>query len=121
VKLVVEEEESEALRSHLASDPDLVASRIALVEVARAVRIASPGPAALRDAELLLASCSLVEVGDAVLRAAAGLASARVRTTDSIHLATALRVAPDEALVYDRRLAEAMEAAGLAVTRPGAG
>jgi predicted nucleic acid-binding protein len=121
VKLVVDEEETEALRSHLASEPELVVSRIALVEVSRAVRIASPGAAAARDAERLLASCTLVEVSDSILRAAAGLASANVRTLDAIHLASALRAAADEVIVYDRRLREAAEAAGFRVCCPGAG
>jgi uncharacterized protein len=120
VKLVVEEPESPALRTHLGPDPDLVVSRIAVVEVARAVRIASPGPEAGRDAELLVARCTLVDVSEAVLRTAAGLASAHLRTLDAIHLASALRAAPQEVVAYGGRLREAAEAAGLRTSAPGA-
>lgn len=120
VKLVVDERETPALRGHLASRPGLVVSRVAVVEVARAVRIASPGPEASRDAERLLARCTLMEVTDAILRTAAGLASAHLRTLDAIHLASALRAAPQEVIAYDVRLREAAEAAGFPTSAPGA-
>jgi uncharacterized protein len=62
----------------------------------------------------------LVEVSATVLRTAAGLASAQLRSLDAIHLASALRVAPHEVIAYDRRLREAAEAAGLQASSPGA-
>ena len=46
--------------------------------------------------------------------------SAQVRTLDAVHLASALRVGARQMLVYDRRLADAAEAAGFDVLSPGA-
>src|SRR5256885_13006703 len=100
VKLVVEEPESVALQGHLGSEPQLVTSRIALVEVPRAVGLANPEPAVREDAERLLASCMLIDVTDRVLRSAADLAGATLRSLDAIHLASALRVAPDDLVAY---------------------
>jgi uncharacterized protein len=118
VKLVVEEPESGALRAHLGPEPDLVVSRIAVVEVSRAVRVASPGPEANADAERLLSRCTLVDVTESILRNAVGLASAHLRTLDAIHLASALRAAPDELVSYDARVLEAAAAAGIAARAP---
>lgn len=119
MKLIVEEPESAALERHLEGGPLLATSRIALVEVLRATALANPAPQVRSEAERLLSSCMLVEVGDAVLRSAAGLASATVRTLDAIHLASALRVEPDELLAYDRRLLEAAAEHGLVASSPG--
>lgn len=119
VKLLVEEPESEALEAHLAgSGASLVTSRIALVEVPRAVGIANPH--AVGEASRLLDSCLLVDVSDGLLRDAAALASREVRTLDAIHLATAERVDPDDLLTYDRRLAREARKRGLRVLNPGA-
>lgn len=120
VKLVIEEPESAALSAYLAtSAPTLATSRIARVEVTRAVSLACPGPEARAEAERLLDSCLFVEASDALLREAAALASREVRTLDAIHLASALRVDADELLAYDERLGRAAVDAGLAVARPG--
>ena len=119
MKLVVSEPESGALRRHLASGRRLAASRIALVEVPRATRLADPTPETERCTEEILASCTLVDVNDSLLRAAAGLASESLRTLDAIQLASALKVEADEFLVYDRRLAAAADGQGLDVVRPG--
>lgn len=119
VKLIVEEPESEVLARHLASDHTPVTSRVAVVEVTRATRIANPGDDVRRETEQLLRSCTLVEVNDSLLRSAAVLASAEVRTLDAIHLASALLVEADELVAYDHRLAAAGAAQGLIVTSPG--
>ena len=121
VKLVIEEPESAALDSYLASQEHaLVTSRIALVEVQRAVTIANPADEVRTEAQRLLGSCYLVDVGDPLLRAAAQLASRSIRTLDAIHLASAQRVGADELVAYDRRLAQAAREAGLTVEQPGA-
>lgn len=121
VKLVIEEAESQALTEHVAELPTpMVTSRLARVEVIRAVTVANSAPEVREEAERLLASCLLVDVTDRLLRAAARLASREVTTLDAVHLATAQRVEADEFLVYDRRLAEAAQHAGFAVARPGA-
>jgi predicted nucleic acid-binding protein len=62
----------------------------------------------------------LIAVSDAVLRAAADLASASIRTLDAIHLASAIRIEPYEMVVYDQRLSTAASAEGLSVVNPGA-
>jgi uncharacterized protein len=117
-KLVVDEPESEALERYLASEAiSLISSRIAVVEVTRTATLANP---ALRgEADALLATCLLVDVGAAVLERAAELSSARLRTLDAIHLATALNVEPDEVIVYDERLTEAAAVVGLRAIAPG--
>jgi predicted nucleic acid-binding protein len=119
VKLVVSEPESAALRAYLEAAPyALVTSRLALVEVVRAVGIASPGPNGQSRAEQLLESCLLVDVSPELLRAASRLASREVRTIDAIHLASAQRVGADEVLAYDRRLTAPARRAGLVTTNP---
>jgi hypothetical protein len=119
VKLVIEEPESEALEHHLADQPVLATSRIALVEVPRATGLANPAGEVRDETERLLASCMLVGVTDGLIRAAAGLAFASVRTLDAIHLASALRIEADELVAYDRSLAAAGAERGLAVASPG--
>lgn len=121
MKLVIEEPESASLERHLGDETVLATSRIALVEVPRATALANPAPEVQEEAERLLASCMLIDVTDGLLRAAAGLASATVRTLDAIHLASAVRIQADELVAYDRRLAAAAAERGLAVASPGVG
>ena len=121
MKLVIEEAESAHLESHLANDVVLATSRLALVEVPRAARIANPSEELESESRRLLEACLLVDVSDRVLRSAATLASRQVRTLDAVHLATALYIDADELVAYDRRLLEAAEAQGLQVAAPGRG
>lgn len=97
----------------------LATSRITLVEVPRATAIANPAIAVQEEVERLLASCMLINVTDGLLRVAAGLTSSVMRTLDAIHLASALRIDPDEVVAYDRRLASAAAERGLVVSNPG--
>jgi predicted nucleic acid-binding protein len=120
VKLVIEEPESAALERYLARAPVLATSRVALVEVPRATSLANPAPEVQGETQLLLASCMLIDVTDGLLRAAAGLASATVRTLDAIHLASALRIEADELVAYDHRLLAAAAEHAIAVASPGA-
>lgn len=103
----------------MADGPSLATSRLSLVEVSRATRLANPAPEVRAEVALLLGSCLLIDVSGRILRSAANLASASVRTLDAIHLASALRVAADELLAYDARLIEAAAANDLAVASPG--
>jgi predicted nucleic acid-binding protein len=118
VKLVLDEPQSEALRRAVLAWPRRATSRLAVVEVIRAVRRADARlePRAARA----LAAVSLVAPGDRVLQIAARLDPPRIRTLDSIHVATALRLR--EALVafvsYDRRQLEAAATLGLPVVSP---
>ena len=118
VKLIIEEDESEALRRAIEeAGVGLLTSQIAEIEVARAVKVANPDQ--LGECERLLASCTRVRVSESIVRRATILASARLRTLDAIHLATALRADVATMLVYDERLGTAAGAAGLTVLRPG--
>jgi predicted nucleic acid-binding protein len=119
VKLVIEEPESAALAAYIDEvKPTLATSRVALVEVARAVGLANPAPEAREEAVRAVESCLLVDVTDVLLRSAMALASLTVRTLDAIHLASAQRVGADEVLVYDARLREAAAGAGFSTVGP---
>lgn len=121
VKLVVTEAETGALEPWLAdTDQPLASSALARVEVVRASRSIE---AALTDrAERLCWGIDLVPLDPDLLREAALLAPATLRSLDAIHLASALRLAeagPVEVVAYDRRLLEAARAVGLATVSPG--
>jgi predicted nucleic acid-binding protein len=108
-----------ALESHLAAGPNVVAtSQLAIVEVARACKLANPSPEVALEADRLLSSCMLVSVSSQLLRAARELTSATVRSLDAIHLATALRIEADELLAYDQRLLAAAGERGLRLASP---
>ena len=119
MKLVIEEPESVDLASHCANDVVLATSRLALVEVPRAARIANPSEELQQETRRLLDACLLVDVSDRLLRSAAALASRKVRTLDAIHLATALYIDADELVAYDRRLLDAAGEQGLQAAAPG--
>ncbi len=119
MKLVIEEPQSRALEGHLADRPTvLVTSRLAVVEVARATKLANPDEQVQEEVDALLSSCTLVAVTAPLLRSARRLASRSVRTLDAIHLASALRAEPDELIAYDRRLLAAASELGLATAAP---
>jgi predicted nucleic acid-binding protein len=67
-----------------------------------------------------LPALSLLPLDDVVLRAAAALQPAELRTLDALHLATALSIGRKLAVLfsYDDRLCAAATAAGVAVARP---
>jgi predicted nucleic acid-binding protein len=74
------------------------------------------GQARVRE---LFDSVLLVDVSALLLNAAAVLASNTLRTLDAIHLATLQLVDPVEAVIYDRRLADAVRALGYRAVGPG--
>jgi predicted nucleic acid-binding protein len=120
VKLVLEEAETEGLRTYLRERaPDVATSAVARVEVVRAARVADASGRAAANAAELLDGCTIVAVTAAVVRHATELASQRLRTLDALHLASADAVQPDAILVYDDRLAAAARERGLAVEQPG--
>lgn len=118
VKLIIDEAESDTLWSVL-DGMTLVTSRIATVEVTRAVRLADE--AALDECRRLLGSCTRVRISDAIIDRATALASGRLRSLDAIHLATALEAGLTRMAVYDHRLAQAAAAVGLVTIRPAPG
>ena len=91
-------------------------SRIALVEVTRAVRLADPEQ--VSEADILLSSYALIGVSDVIIGIARTLASLHMRTLDAIHLATAMHVNADVIAVYETRLADAATEKGLHVLAP---
>lgn len=118
VKLVIEEAESEALALEIDRQPTtLVVSRVAVIEVIRAVSIVEP--LQLDEADRLLRSCVLISVSDAIIGLARTLTSERLRTLDAIHLATAMLAGAEAMAVYETRLGEAAAAHGLTAIAPG--
>jgi len=117
-KLLVEEPETAALLAFVKTETsEPTSSAVVEMELTRAVRLRNPAAGAeLRE---LLDHMTLVPVRDRVLDLAATLADARLRTLDAIHLASAVTIGARRMLVYDRRLAEAADAAGIAVIAPG--
>ncbi len=120
VKLVLREAESNALREFLMAQPSPLTSRIATVEVRRAIGRATEAPyedalAAVWD------RVEIIELDTAIADAAALVAPRSIRSLDAIHLASALAVADElQAFVtYDVRLAEAAVSSGLPVESPG--
>ncbi len=119
VKVVIAERESAALTRALASAGDLVASTLLIVEAGRvAMRYDEATRVRMRGA---LDGVTLIPMGDEVLRLAARLEPAHLRSLDAIHLATALSLGEglDRFYCYDGRLASAAEALGLRVSAPG--
>jgi len=118
VKLVVREAESAALRRFLHPHTSRASCGLVRVEVPRAV--AGSGPAAVQRARRLIATLDLVGLDDALLDAAGALRAVGLRSLDAIHLASAVELGVDlECLVtYDRRMADAGAAMGLAVAAP---
>jgi uncharacterized protein len=81
--------------------------------------MANPGNEVENAVDQLLGSCMLVAVTTQLVRSARRVASATLRTLDAIHLASALRIEPDELLAYDAHLLTAAAAHGLSVASPG--
>lgn len=118
MKLIVAEAETPALRSYLRERPRLATSRLALVEVTRAVRVANAAPELQARAVELVNGCLLLDVDVLVLARAAELTSRELRSLDAVHLASAESIEPDALLAYDRRLVEAAERLGLTTASP---
>jgi uncharacterized protein len=118
VKLVLRENETQPLRRHLRRVGRRLTNEIAVVEVTRAARVADPTGETLTTAREVLEETDLVTLDRALVHRAAELATPRLRSLDAIHLATALEVAPDELVAYDRRLLEAAVDAGLRTVSP---
>ncbi len=119
VKLVVREPESDALRRYLRRRTPLVSSALARTEVLRS--LLPIGADALDAGRRVLARIDLVRVSDRVLGGAGVLLPTTLRSLDSVHLATAARIAEDlrEIVTYDARLAAAARRLGYRVSSPG--
>jgi predicted nucleic acid-binding protein len=118
-KLLVLEPETQALRTFLEQADDLrpVASALVRTELRRAARRVAEE--LLPGVDRLVAGLALVPVDNALLDTAGMLAPTALRSLDAIHLASALRVAPLDAVVtYDTRMAEAVGLLGLPLAAP---
>jgi predicted nucleic acid-binding protein len=118
VKLVRPEQESAALRQHLASWPTRVSTALLKAEVLRAVQRAAPKR--LSRVALQLAGVTLVRIEDPILEAAGRIQPVTVRTLDAIHIATALKLGSGlgQLVTYDTRMADAARQYGLTVVSP---
>ncbi len=114
-KLIVDEPESAVLEAVVAGKV-LVSSRVAVVEVTKAVARAAPDA----DPWGILGRLAFVELDADLARLAATTGGPLLRALDALHVASALRLVPDiQAFVtYDDRQAEAARAAGLRVMTP---
>ena len=124
VKMVAAEHESPALREWLGqrSETGLVTSKLAEVEVPRALRRSRP--AALGAMAGILTVLYRVEINDALRATAGAYLDPNLRSLDAIHLATADQlVASGKRLTafvtYDKRLGAAAAEAGHTVVAPG--
>lgn len=117
VKVPLGEPERPALLEALNSY-GLVSSSLLSVEAVRAC--ARYGPEYAQAADAGLRSVSLLPLDDAVLAVAKALEPAQLRTLDALHLATALSLGADLAVVvsYDDRLSDAARTSGLSVLTP---
>lgn len=118
VKLVVNEPESESLRSELGQWARYASSALARTEVVRAA--AQRGHHARRTAAWLVRTLELVSVTEEILDAASAVEPGSLGSLGAIHLASALSLgdALGPVVTYDRRLAGAARGAGLAVLSP---
>ena len=91
---------------------------MARVEVPLAVAVDRPD--ALDRARLVLSEIDLIALDDALLGAAGALDIAGLRSLDAIHVAAASELGEDLTCIvtYDRRMAAAAKALGLAVAQP---
>ncbi len=119
IKVVVDEDESAALRTFLASRAArLISSALLRTEALRAVR--HLGPDALASVREGLRRVDLIGIDDRILDSAGTLEPRVLRTLDAIHVATALAAGDDlDALItYDERMVDAARLLGLRTLSP---
>ena len=114
------EPESSALIRSLAEWPERVTSALARVEVMRALRRMGARPAARRRAAAVLKRVGVIAIDGPVLEAACHVGPPDLRSLDALHLATALSLGDDLAVIvtYDRRLGKAAVRSKLRVVSP---
>lgn len=118
VKLIVDEEESEALAAYIDSsmnEQELVSSALLETELRRLAIRLEFDQSVVTD---LLARVDLVDPPRSLFHEAGLLPGAHLRSLDALHLATALRVDCEFFLAYDKRLVDAAHAVGLSVQSP---
>ena len=121
VKLATPEAETNALRAALDTYDARVTSRLAIVEVARALLRRGVASAALVDAVAeAFTGLAIMELDAATAESAARIGPSTLRSLDAIHLASALALGTElKGMVsYDARLADAARASSLEVVAP---
>lgn len=120
VKLVHAESESQALRNWLDERADTGWTSSALVEIESFRALARHAPETVTRLHPVLDLIHLVEPDPSVRILAQTVQPATVRSLDAIHLGTALRIRSrlTSFVTYDKRLADAAQAAGLTVDMP---
>jgi predicted nucleic acid-binding protein len=122
VKLLVREPQSDSLQDYLRDQPSRAVSRVATVEVQRAIaRIRGLDAAAMAGRlRQVLDGLILLEFDAGVAAAAARLQPATMRTLDAIHLASAMELQDDliAIVTYDRRMRDAATSIGLPTVAP---
>lgn len=118
------EAETAALRTYVGQHSLRITSALSVVEVRRAA-MRSGIREERKKADEVLDSVVVIKLVPEMLDLAAALDPPTLRSLDAIHLATAMFLVREEAVpisafvVYDRRLAVAVRAAGLSVASPG--
>lgn len=94
-----------------------MSSRIAVVEVGKAVARANPAA----EPQPMLSLIAFIELDAELARVAAATGTPQLRALDAIHIASALRLGPelDGFVTYDDRQAAAARDLGLRVEAPG--
>jgi len=117
LKLLVEEDESDALASAIdGTAADLVGCWLLETELRRA---AMREPSLTQEAvSSLLDGIDLHEVPSSLFREASLLPGANLRSLDALHLATAVRIGVDHLVTYDSRMSDSARAIGLSVLAP---
>lgn len=121
VKLATPEPETAMLRDAMSRYATRITSRLAEVEVARALARRSAASAALiDDVRLAFEGLAIVDLDAAVASLAGIVPPPMLRSLDAVHLASALSIGDelDAVVTYDARLADAARAAGLDVVAP---
>lgn len=118
VKFAVREAETAALERYALECDGMVMSRLGAAEARRAARRVGSGARQIEDA---FEAVYLYDVTSQVLELAARIDPLHLKTSDAIHLATAIGIGePDiEFVTYDGKLARAAEANGLRMVQPG--
>jgi predicted nucleic acid-binding protein len=120
VKLVHAEVETQALRDWLDERAETGWTSSVLAEIESSRALARHAPQAVAQLHPVLDLIELVEMDAGIRILAQTVKPATVRSLDAIHLATALRIRPKltSFITYDKRLADAAQAAGLTVDMP---
>lgn len=116
-KLFVEEPESQPLRGYLSNlEGAFLVSSVLLETELR--RVAARKGAPQSEVTPILQRIHLIAAPRSLFQEAGLLPGPDLRSIDSIHVATALRVSSDAVLAYDRRLLDVALACGFPTVSP---